>query len=239
VYYLVLPDSSTYDPQGSPSRIRQLARRTLATALPRALFVTQGPRSSRSVCVTFDDGPHPELTPRLLDVLAKEEIKATFFVVGQRAEKHPDIVRRMEAEGHVVGHHSHSHPDPVRTPILEMYRDVRAASRVLREILGHPARFYRPPHGKLRPADLPLIWSLRQTIVLWNVDPKDFAQPSAVHLGDWFATRPLRGGDLILLHDWFPQALAAMPTLAARVRREGLQFGSLEQWTRWLPVETW
>jgi peptidoglycan/xylan/chitin deacetylase (PgdA/CDA1 family) len=188
------------------------------------------------VCVTFDDGPHPELTPRLLDVLAKEAIKATFFVVGQRAEKHPEIVRRIEAEGHVVGHHSNSHPDPVHTSTLGMHREVRAASRLLREILGHPVRLYRPPHGKLRPADLPLIWSLQQTIVLWNVDPKDFAQPSAVHLADWFAARPLRGGDLILLHDSSPHALVALPTIAAGVRRSGLQFGSLEQWTRWLPM---
>jgi peptidoglycan/xylan/chitin deacetylase (PgdA/CDA1 family) len=188
------------------------------------------------VCVTFDDGPHPELTPRLLDVLAKEGIKATFFVVGQRAEKHPEIVQRMEAEGHMVGQHSNSHPDPIQTPTLEMHKDVRTASRVLREILGHPVSLYRPPRGKLRPADLPLIWSLQQTIVLWNVDPKDFALPSAVHLADWFASRPLRGGDLILLHDSAPHALVALPTIAAGLRRSGLQFGSLEQWTRWLPM---
>ena len=216
--------------------IRQLSRRALAIVLPRALYITHGPRASRQVCVTFDDGPHPELTPRLLDVLAKEEIKANFFVVGQMAEKYPDIVRRIEAEGHIVGQHSYSHPDPMQTPTLEMHREVRAANRVLREILGHPVRLYRPPHGKVRPADLPLIWLLHHTIVLWNVDPKDFGMPSAAHLSDWFEGRPLRGGDLILLHDSSPHALVAMPAIAAGLRRSGLQFGSLEQWTRWLPV---
>ena len=231
-----LSASSSCQPQERRNPVRQLARRALAFSLPRALYITHGPRSSRCVCVTFDDGPHPELTPRLLDVLAKEAIKATFFVVGQRAEKYPEIVRRIEAEGHVVGHHSNSHPDPVHTSTLGMHREVLAASRVLREILGHPVRLYRPPHGKLRLADLPLIWSLQQTIVLWNVDPKDFAQPSAVHLADWFASRPLRGGDLILLHDSSPHALVALPTIAAGVRRSGLHFGSLEQWTRWLPM---
>jgi peptidoglycan/xylan/chitin deacetylase (PgdA/CDA1 family) len=216
--------------------IRQLARGALAIALPRALYITHGPRSSRCVCVTFDDGPHPELTPRLLDVLAKEEIKAIFFVVGQKAEKHPDIVRRIEAEGHIVGNHSYSHPHPMHTPTLEMHREVRVANRVLREILGHPVRFYRPPHGKVRPADLPLIWVQQQTIVLWSVDPKDFSQPSALHLADWFTARPLQGSELILLHDSFPHALEAIPAIAAKIRRSGLQFGSLEQWTQWLPV---
>jgi peptidoglycan/xylan/chitin deacetylase (PgdA/CDA1 family) len=233
---MALSTSSSCQPQERRNPVRQLARRALAFSLPRALYITHGPRSSRCVCVTFDDGPHPELTPRLLDVLAKEAIKATFFVVGQRAEKYPEIVRRIEAEGHVVGHHSNSHPDPVHTSTLGMHREVLAASRVLREILGHPVRLYRPPHGKLRLADLPLIWSLQQTIVLWNVDPKDFAQPSAVHLADWFASRPLRGGDLILLHDSAPHAWVALPTIAAGVRRSGLHFGSLEQWTRWLPM---
>ena len=91
------------------------------------------------------------------------------------AEKYPDIVRRIEAEGHIVGQHSYSHPDPMQTPTLEMHREVRAANRVLREILGHPVRLYRPPHGKVRPADLPLIWLLHHTIVLWNVAQRAIA----------------------------------------------------------------
>jgi peptidoglycan/xylan/chitin deacetylase (PgdA/CDA1 family) len=205
-------------------------------ALPRTLFITDGPPSSRCVCLTFDDGPHPELTPRVLDVLAKENIKASFFVVGQRAEKHPEIVRRIEAEGHIVGHHSHSHPDPDRTPTVEMHREIRSASRVLEEILGHPVHFYRPPRGKLRITHLPLVWALRQTIVLWNVDPRDFSQPSPAHLADWFTTRPLKGGDLILLHDWFPHAVDALPAIAEGARHSGLQFATLAQWTRWLSV---
>jgi peptidoglycan-N-acetylglucosamine deacetylase len=222
--------------RNSPVRLRQLARWALAAVLPRAMFVTHGPRSSRSVCLTFDDGPDPELTPRLLDTLAKEGMKATFFVVGRQAERYPEIVRRTEAEGHTVGHHSYSHPDPMRTPRSEMHGELIRSSQVLKAILGHPVRLYRPPRGKLRVADFPDIWALQQTIVLWNVDPKDFTQPSAGHIIDWFATRSLRGGDLILLHDQMAHTVAAIPAIAAEARRLGLRFGNLEQWTRWLSL---
>jgi peptidoglycan/xylan/chitin deacetylase (PgdA/CDA1 family) len=187
------------------------------------------------VCLTFDDGPDPEFTPRLLDVLAKENVRATFFVLGCLAERHPDIVKRIEAEGHTVASHSYSHPDPMAVSPLAMHQEVRRAAEVLQEILGHRVRFYRPPRGKIRALDLAGIWALRQTVILWNVDPKDFAQPSNQALIDWFATRPLCGGDLVLLHDTETHTAAAMPSIIAAARQAGLQFAGLDRWTRWLP----
>jgi peptidoglycan-N-acetylglucosamine deacetylase len=217
-------------------QLRQGARKALALALPRPMFLTHGPRSSGSVCLTFDDGPHPELTPRLLDILAREGAKGTFFVLGHLAERHPEIVKRMEAEGHTVGHHSYSHLHPTTTPTAERQKEVRRSREVVEGILGHSVRLYRPPHGKLRAVDFPILWAMQQTIVLWNVDPKDFAQASAAHITDWFASRSLCGGDLMLLHDPFPQTIAALPAIVSRVRLSGLKFCSVDQWTRWLPV---
>src|SRR5262245_42795080 len=99
----VAPSSLT----GQPRRWwRQALRRLLAAALPRHLFLVRGRTSSRCVYLTFDDGPHPEYTPGLLDRLAKADVRATFFVVGRMAERHPDVVRRMAAEGHLVANHS-------------------------------------------------------------------------------------------------------------------------------------
>src|SRR4029450_1220019 len=92
------------------SWLRQSIRRGLAATLPRRVFLTYGPSRSMSVCLTFDDGPHPVLTPRLLDVLAVLRVGAPFFLIRREAEKYPDVVRRMSNEGHCVGHHSYSHP---------------------------------------------------------------------------------------------------------------------------------
>ena len=91
---------------------RQLLRRLLATALPRRVFLTSGPATSREVCLTFDDGPHPEFTPALLDFLKSRMVRATFFVVGRQAEQYPELVRRMASEGHVIDNHSYAHPRP-------------------------------------------------------------------------------------------------------------------------------
>ena len=189
------------------------------------------------MCLTFDDGPHPELTPRLLDILSKEQAKAAFFLVGHQAERYPEIVKRIEAEGHTVGHHSFSHLDPTSTSTSGLLRDLRRSSQVLQEILGHSIRLYRPPLGKLRAIDFPMVWALRQTIVLWNVDPKDYVQTSAMQVIDWFAARSLRGGDIVLMHDRLPHTVEAVPAIMAGARLLGLQFGNLEHWTRWLPMD--
>jgi peptidoglycan/xylan/chitin deacetylase (PgdA/CDA1 family) len=202
------------------------------------MFITHGPRSSRSVCLTFDDGPHPELTPKVLDALAAVDAKATFFVVGRMAQRFPDIVKRIEAEGHCIGHHSYSHPNPTSTPSRVMRQEARQATRTLSAILGHGPRFYRPPHGKLHGPDFVDTWALRQTIVLWNVDPKDFAQPSSQHVVDWFKSNPLRGGDLLLLHDTTPHTFQAVPDIVAEARRAGLEIGRLDHWTRWSGMMT-
>jgi peptidoglycan-N-acetylglucosamine deacetylase len=225
--------SSNQYPGNSPSSTRQIAKLLLSAALPRPMFITHGRSSLRSVCLTFDDGPHPEVTPRLLDLLARENVAATFFVLGSLAVRYPDIIKRMESEGHTVGNHSYSHPDPATRSTLAMYREVRQSDQVLRGILRNPTRLYRPPCGKLRALDLLGLLFMRQTVVLWNVDPKDFAQPSSDRLSDWFKTKPLRGGDLVLLHDTESSTVSALPSIIADTRRAGLHFAGVKAWTRW------
>ena len=225
--------NSTEHTESSPNILRQMARRALATALPRSMFMTEGPRTAQSVCLTFDDGPHPERTPRILDILAHEGVHATFFVLGLHAERFPDVVKRIGAEGHTVGHHSYSHRPQTSWAVVQ---EVRKSNQILKSILGQPVRFYRPPHGKLRALDFVGLWVLGQSIVLWNVDPRDFEQPSSERLTDWFKARPLRGGDVVLLHDDELHTAAALPSIIADVRRSGLQFETLSRWTRWLPA---
>jgi peptidoglycan/xylan/chitin deacetylase (PgdA/CDA1 family) len=227
--------SSNQYPGNSPNPFRQVAKLALSGVLPRPMFIARGPRTSHVVCLTFDDGPDPRSTPRLLDVLAKENVKATFFVLGRLAELHPDIVKRIEVEGHTVASHSYSHPDPMAVSSLAMYLEVRRSKEVLQNILGHRVHHYRPPRGKVRTMDLVGIWALRQAVVLWNIDPKDFAQPSSKALIDWFTARPLCGGDLVLLHDTESHTADALPSIIAAGRRAGLQFEGLDRWTRWLP----
>ena len=209
---------------------RQLLRQGMATTLPRRLFLVSGPGDSRRVSLTFDDGPHPLHTPVLLDRLAALGIRATFFLLGRQAERHPDIVRRIAAEGHDVGHHSYTHGDPAATSSSTLMSEVWRATRLLEPLIGRAPRLFRPPHGKITGPKCVRLWAAGQTIVLWNQDPKDFACESAESLRTWFATQPLAAGDVILLHDVHPHAAAALEAIATRVRGAGLDFCRISDW---------
>ncbi|HXU63935.1 MAG TPA: polysaccharide deacetylase family protein, partial [Polyangia bacterium] len=209
---------------------RQLLRRGMAAGLPRRLFMVAGPPASPAVSLTFDDGPHPEHTPALLDRLAAHGIRATFFVLGRNAADHPDLVRRMAAEGHDVGHHSFTHGEPAATSALELVAESRRTARMLADLLGRPPRLFRPPHGKITAGKALGLWATGQTIVLWNQDPKDFSCGSAEALRAWFTGRPFAGGDVVLLHDVHPYAGEAMDAIAAAVRGAGLGFCPVSAW---------
>jgi peptidoglycan/xylan/chitin deacetylase (PgdA/CDA1 family) len=213
------------------SVVRQAARRGLAAVLPRRLYLTRGPRWSDGVCLTFDDGPHPELTPRLLDLLAERGVTATFFLVGREAEKYPAAVRRMKADGHAVGNHSYSHPARQSVSARQAAADVARGAEVLAGILGAAPGLYRPPGGKLTAGDLWRFCRAGLTTVLWNLDPKDYNKPSADPIRDWFRGRTIVGGDLILLHDTHPHALAVLPEVIDAARGRGLRFTTVSEWT--------
>ncbi len=216
-----------------PSAWRQAMRRALSGSLPPALFITSGPPGSNHVCLTFDDGPHPVHTPRVLDALRAVGIRATFFVVGREAERHPALVRRIADEGHDVGHHSYFHTEPALTFVTDFVDEARRTARLLDEIVGQKTRLFRPPSGKLTPAKLAGLWALGQSVVLWNNDPRDYTCTSADEVARRFEAQPLRAGDLVLMHDIHPHAAGAIPALADAVRRKGLAFVPVSEWTRW------
>ncbi len=216
--------------QAAPNWARQAIRRGLAVTLPSRLFLTHGPRLGRSVCLTFDDGPDPVWTPALLDVLRDCRVQATFFVIGEKVERHPEIVLRMVAEGHCVGNHSFYHTDPASTSTRQLIDEVHRTRVLLAGLLGSDVTLFRPPHGRLTAWKLSRLWGARQTVVLWNVDPKDFARTTAREVHDWFEARALRGGDLVLLHDRVPHAIEIIPNLVERARASGLTFATVADW---------
>jgi len=215
------------------SALRQLFRRTLAAGLPRSRFLVRGPASSGAVALTFDDGPPPEITPRLLDLLARLHLAATFFVIGREAEHHPELVRRMVREGHAVGHHSWTHTEPAATPAAVLLDEVRRCEALLQSLGVSATDRFRPPKGQLTAGKLVRLLGAGQRIVLWSADPKDFAMDRAAPLVAWAGAAPLAAGDVVLWHDVKPFCLDAVAPLAARLRDAGLEAVTLD---RWLPA---
>jgi peptidoglycan-N-acetylglucosamine deacetylase len=212
--------------------IRQLIRSTLATALPRDWFAIAGSARSNAICLTFDDGPHPEHTPRILAALKEAGAVATFFVIGERAEQYPEIVRQIAAEGHAIGHHSFTHSPPHETSARKLLSEVRRTRDLLRSIIGTTPLLFRPPHGKLTVRKLTGLWREGLSVVLWNVDPRDYTRHSEEELRGWFRTTPPYPGDIVLLHDNQPHTPGVVGDLIALARGRGLGFVTPLSWTR-------
>jgi peptidoglycan/xylan/chitin deacetylase (PgdA/CDA1 family) len=172
---------------------------SLADGVRRRLYgpVTNVRTADKVAALTFDDGPNPVYTPRLLEVLRRHGAKATFFMLGSAAQAHPDLVEAVAEAGHAIGNHSYSH------------RDFRAMSRHQRkqEILdcaqslkGHESRIFRPPHGWENLACHFDARSLGYTVVKWTISTGDWNEISGSEISQWVSRR-LRPGAIILLHD--------------------------------------
>ncbi|HEV3119839.1 MAG TPA: polysaccharide deacetylase family protein, partial [Gemmataceae bacterium] len=214
--------------RATPWSPRQLLRRALAAILPRRWFLVHGPVASSAVYLTFDDGPHPEYTPPLLDMLRRAEVRATFFLIGQNAERYPELVKRIAAEGHAIGHHSFFHEKPEQTSAAQLLGELARTQELFAKILGKRSQLFRPPYGKLSTGKLWRLWRAGQTVVLWNVDPKDYAATSAEALRSWFRRERLQGGDVVLLHDNHAHAVQVLPEVIDNCRARGLTLSTLE-----------
>ncbi len=137
------------------------------------------PKRPDELALTFDDGPNARWTPKLLDVLAGHGVRATFFMLGSRAEAQPELVRRIAAAGHLVGNHSWSHPNLARSSRDRIREELTRTRETLEQITGEPVRFFRPPFGARRPATLKVGRELGLVPVLWNAMTSDWSDPSA------------------------------------------------------------
>jgi peptidoglycan/xylan/chitin deacetylase (PgdA/CDA1 family) len=179
--------------------------------------------AAAQIALTFDDGPHPEHTPRLLDALAVAGIHATFFVVGDRARRHPELIRRIASAGHDLGNHTYTHAEPSKTACQVFLAEVRQTRSLLQELTGTDCTLFRPPKGKLSPTKLLGLWRMAQTVVLWNIDPRDFRMRHSDEMREWCSTYEPVDGDIVLMHDNQPYALSAIEFLTAGETRDRVE----------------
>jgi peptidoglycan/xylan/chitin deacetylase (PgdA/CDA1 family) len=137
------------------------------------------PRRAGEIALTFDDGPNTAWTPRLLDVLAEHNVKATFFMLGSRAEQEPELVRRVAAEGHLIGNHSWSHENLAWTAAGRVREELTRTNDVLQQITGERVLYFRPPFGARRPVVFRIAREFGLTPVLWNAMTSDWSETDA------------------------------------------------------------
>jgi peptidoglycan/xylan/chitin deacetylase (PgdA/CDA1 family) len=175
------------------------------------------------IALTFDDGPHVTLTPKLLDLLAARHLKATFFVIGQNAADHPDILRRAVREGHEIGNHSWSHPNFGKMSDDAVRRELQKTDDAIVAAIGKRPTLMRPPYGSITAHEKKWIHDeFGYRIILWDVDPLDWKRPgpSVVTARILKETKP---GSIVLSHDIHPPTIEAMPATFDQLIKKGFK----------------
>ncbi len=185
------------------------------------------------VALTYDDGPHEELTPQLLDTLAAYQAPATFFVQGNYTKEHPEIVERELDEGHVVGNHTYDHLDLTSTDPEQVRRQLQGTNEVLEQDVGFKPELYRPPYDR-HDADVDAIagelgltrasWTYRHDPHDWD-DPSGEGKPAEQVCSE--VVSESQPGDVILMHDRFAGTVEAAPCVIRGLREQGLEPGRL------------
>lgn len=190
---------------------------TYATLAPSSQLFGEtliAPPNPNQLALTFDDGPNPAATPQLLELLAKKNVRATFFLIGQFVLAEPALTREIQAAGHTIGNHTMHHPFLPRLTTARMREELLACNRALEDTLGQPVTLFRPPHGARTPVTLHLAKKMALTTVQWNLIIGDWMNRSAENLlgrvqrGMAANQRRNRGTNLVL-HDGSQRGLNA------------------------------
>jgi peptidoglycan/xylan/chitin deacetylase (PgdA/CDA1 family) len=204
-------------------------------SLAQALGVARRREGAAGIALTFDDGPHPEGTPAVLELLAAAGAKATFFLVGEQVRAFPELAERIAAEGHEVAVHGDRHRVMLRMAPAMIAADLDRAQATIGELTGQRPRFHRPPLGIYSYPGLRIARQQGLEPLLWSRWGRDWSAKSTAGSISEMVTTDLSAGDVLLLHDadWYSDAgcwrntVAALPTILERVNSSGLQFQTL------------
>jgi peptidoglycan/xylan/chitin deacetylase (PgdA/CDA1 family) len=193
-------------------------------------------RGSKQLALTYDDGPNDPHTLRLLEVLAKHNVKATFFLIGRYVRQRSEIARELAAAGHTAGNHTSSHALLTLKGQAEIRRQLSDCRAALSDAIGEHSNLFRPPFGGRRPAVLRIARQLHLEPIMWSVTGYDWDAPLA-EIIERKVTRQIRGGDVILLHDGDhrqmgadrSQTVLATDRLIDRYKTEGYEFVTIPE----------
>ncbi len=181
------------------------------------------------IAITFDDGPHPKLTPQLLDLLKARGIPATFFVVGKSVAEYPEIVQRMDAEGHEVANHTWNHPSLTKLGAAGVKSQMDRTDAAIVKAIGKRPTIMRPPYGATNARlNRALDEDYGQKVIMWSVDPQDWKYRNASRVTEQILSKTQAGG-IVLAHDIHASTIAAMPATLDGLTRKGFKFVTVSQ----------
>lgn len=199
--------------------------RTERSILVEKVLTEKDKKELQRVALTFDDGPHPYYTEQLLDGLKERGVHVTFFVTGEHAKLHPDIIERMYEEGHLIGNHTYSHIQLTKSNREKFKEELVQTSKVIQEITGDEVIYVRPPYGTW---DKKFEEELNMIPVLWTVDTLDWCSKSASGIVNKIITK-VDDNDIILMHDYYDTSVTAALQAIDRLLEEGYEFVTVDE----------
>lgn len=187
------------------------------------------------VALTFDDGPYPPYTQKLLAVLEEKQVPATFFVVGNNASRYPEVVRLVASKGHEIALHAGEHKDLLKLSKAELAGNISSGKKVLEDLTGRPVKYMRPPHGFRDWAVMNAATGAGLKLVNWNVIPRDWTNPGAQVIADRVC-KDVKPGAIVLLHDGDApaqtapreQTIEATALIIDELRKQGYEFVTVD-----------
>ena len=218
------PSRSGHRHAERPKARRPVARRPKpANSLPVVPKLYAVQTQDPVVALTFDDGPDPANTPQVLDLLARYDSRATFFVLGEAAERYPELLRRVAASGNELGNHGWGHSRMTSLAGERLAEEIRRSSNQITQLGGQKPRSVRPPYGAFNKGVVQAANELGETVVLWSIDPRDWTNPSPGQIAGRVLGN-VRPGSIILLHDGGGRRAAtvrALPMILQGLRQRG------------------
>ena len=182
-------------------------------------------KEAPKIAITFDDGPSPAWTPKLLDGLKERNVKATFFLIGENAKNNPELVKREAEEGHLIGNHTYHHVEITRVPDETAQEEILMTNEVITGITGEEVSYMRPPFG---------VWqkNLERKLdvmpVLWTIDPLDWTTDNEDEIINKVVTQAGED-DIILLHDGYDSSMLAAFEIIDRLQAQGYEFVTVDK----------
>lgn len=190
---------------------------------------SRGSTSEPYIAMTYDDGPHPKNTPRLLDILRQRNIKATFYVIGENVDRYPQITRRIVAEGHEIGNHTYTHRNLKQASDSQVRSEMVKARSAIARATGVQPRTMRPPYGALYQRQREMIKSeFGYPTIMWAVDPQDWQRPGVSVVKNRILSKTTNGA-IVLAHDLHAPTVDAMPGTLDGLLAKGFKFVTVSQ----------
>lgn len=179
---------------------------------------------TKKIALTFDDGPHEKYTPMLLEGLKERNVKATFFLMGENAEKYPEIVKKMSSEGHVIGNHSYSHIELSAVKEAQACTEITKTNQIITELTGKSPEYLRPPFGAWN-RNLDCVTSM--IVVLWDIDPLDWKCQNTEMIVKRVVPKAEENA-IILLHDSYETSVEAAFRIIDELQKENYEFVTVD-----------